>query len=101
LPPRRRPSSRRSRSFRGALKARSLSIDKRRHVQLLLHIAVERVRRTCDAVDFRGHGIECAAGRVLAFDNGKGFQNCTRVDSFQAWLRRSISAAVSFRRSVA
>ncbi|MBR0969614.1 hypothetical protein [Bradyrhizobium japonicum] len=65
---------------RGAFKAPRLSIDKRSHVQLLLHIAVERVRRTRDAVDFRGDGIERTAGRILAFDDGKGFKNCTHDD---------------------
>jgi hypothetical protein len=78
-----------------------MSIDKRRHVQLLLHIAVECIRHTGDAVDFRGDGIECAAGRILAFDNGKGLKNCTHVDSFQTLVAATISGAVSFRRSAA
>jgi hypothetical protein len=48
-------------------------------VQLLLHIAIERTRGAGNAIDLMGYLIERWPGRILAFNDSKGFKNCTHL----------------------
>lgn len=63
----------------GPLHARRGALGGCCHVELLLHISIERIRSSADARDLLRHGIKRAARRILALDDGKGFKNCTHL----------------------